>query len=480
MNRETKAFIREFVKDLSENNAAIFAGAGMSIPAGFVDWSELLAEIAEELGLDIERERDLISLAQFHVNEKKTRARINKKIIEEFIEDTEITENHRILSRLPISTYWTTNYDSLVEDSIKQSLKVPDIKSKVTDFYHNIPKRDSIVYKMHGDAKEPKNAVLLKEDYESYHSTHEPFVSALKGDLITKTFLFIGFSFNDPNLDYILSRVRVTHDAPRMHYFFVRKPKLGEKGNETEADYDYNVRRQVLMIGDLKRYGIQLLVIDEYSEIETILAEIENQFRKKTVFISGSAVEYGNWTNSEAQEFVHKLSKEIILEKYKIVNGFGWGVGSAVINGALDAIYNNRNNLSENQLILRPFPQFETGEQKLPELWTSYRQRMTKLAGIAIFLFGNKHNKNKEVILADGVIKEFEISLENGLVPIPVGLTGYASEEIYKIISDDFAKYYGNSEIIINKVKELALNDELTSDEIINKVLEILKEVNKV
>jgi hypothetical protein len=31
-------FLREFSKEVEEGNAAIFAGAGLSIPAGFVDW----------------------------------------------------------------------------------------------------------------------------------------------------------------------------------------------------------------------------------------------------------------------------------------------------------------------------------------------------------------------------------------------------------------------------------------------------------
>ena len=69
MNREIESFIKDFVKDLAERNVAIFSGAGMSIPAGYVNWSELLKDIADELGLSIDREHDLISLAQYHVNE---------------------------------------------------------------------------------------------------------------------------------------------------------------------------------------------------------------------------------------------------------------------------------------------------------------------------------------------------------------------------------------------------------------------------
>jgi len=42
--------------------------------------------------------------------------------------------------------------------------------------------------------------VLTRDDYEQYHleQSRGPFVTALSGDLVEKTFLFLGFSFTDP------------------------------------------------------------------------------------------------------------------------------------------------------------------------------------------------------------------------------------------------------------------------------------------
>ncbi|BDP76414.1 hypothetical protein EfmAA242_06420 [Enterococcus faecium] len=39
--------------------------------------------------------------------------------MDNFGEELEISENHRILASLPIETYWTTNYDHLIEKSPK-------------------------------------------------------------------------------------------------------------------------------------------------------------------------------------------------------------------------------------------------------------------------------------------------------------------------------------------------------------------------
>lgn len=140
MEKEIEAFINDFVNDLAANNAAIFAGAGMSKAAGFVDWPELLADIAKELGLEIDKETDLISLAQYHVNEKDSRAKLSKKIVEEFVEDTELTENHHIIARLPVSTYWTTNYDRLIENALREAKKDPTLNMRSSKFLTRVPK----------------------------------------------------------------------------------------------------------------------------------------------------------------------------------------------------------------------------------------------------------------------------------------------------------------------------------------------------
>jgi len=78
--KEQKKFITDFVIEIKNGDAAIFAGAGLSAPAGFVNWKGLLKDLAEELGLDIEKEHDLIGVAQYHFNRHK-RGKINNKII---------------------------------------------------------------------------------------------------------------------------------------------------------------------------------------------------------------------------------------------------------------------------------------------------------------------------------------------------------------------------------------------------------------
>ncbi|MEO6177577.1 MAG: SIR2 family protein [Flavobacterium circumlabens] len=472
---EINGFINDYVKDLRSGNASIFVGAGISRAAGYVDWKGLLSEIAESLSLDINKEYDLLSIAQYHVN-ANGRARINKKILDEFTEENEETENHRILARLPFRTIWTTNYDNLIEDTCSRYNKIVDDKHSVKQLFQNKPKSDLILYKMHGDIDFPGDAILTKEDYEGYFSTHEAFITTLSGELISKTFLFIGFSFTDPNIDHVLSRLNFKYKKKdREHYCLLKKHSIHDFSGD-QAELDYNLRKQQLFISELKRFGITAILIEDYSDITEILAEIEKRYNSHSIFISGSAIEYGEFTSLEAQSFIHLLSKEIIKKNLNVINGFGLGVGSAIINGALDAVYSENKKYSENQLVLKPFPQFPSGEKDLKQLWEEYRHNMISRAGIILILFGNKETENG-IINANGVKIEFEIAIEKGLVPIPIFYTGYMSQEIFDEISKNFNKY-NLTEELFNDISNLKL-DKGDLNKSIKEIISIIQKIAK-
>ncbi|WP_204375420.1 SIR2 family protein [Aeromonas veronii] len=464
--REQNRLIEELLEAMNNRNLAIFAGAGLSIPAGYVNWKQLLKPIADELDLDIEKEENnLVQLAQYHCNvNQSNRGKINQLLVNEFSHCARLTENHRVLAKLPIETFWTTNYDKMIESALSNAGKIPDVKYNNKQLAFTVPRRDAIVYKMHGDAEHPSEAILTKDDYESYHVRMQPFLNALSGDLVSKTFLFIGFSFTDPNLDYILSRVRIAYSRDqRPHYCLLKN--LERYDDETDANFEYRQRKQELFIQDLLRFGIKSVMVDEYKEITDILHQLEYKLRSKSIFISGAANIYDPYGEAESERFVYELSKELVAQNYKVVSGFGLGIGSAVISGALESIYMSGNKLDDDQLLLRPFPQTQVGETDLKALWRKYREDMISYAGIAIFIFGNKYFDGR-VALSNGMMEEYEIALEQGLLVLPIGSTGYMAQELWldlksKInsgeynISDDLKKQILNlGEVGIN-LKEL-------------------------
>ena len=95
-----------------------FAGAGLSASLGYVDWKGLLRTPARRIGLDVDKETDLVTLAQYIYNEDRSKQPLAELIKNNFVSSNNINENHEILTKLPIKTYWTTNYDSLIEDAL--------------------------------------------------------------------------------------------------------------------------------------------------------------------------------------------------------------------------------------------------------------------------------------------------------------------------------------------------------------------------
>ncbi len=472
MSKKVEHFIKDFLREIEENNAAIFAGAGLSAASGFVDWKALLKDFAIDLDLDIDKESDLVSLAQYHLNKNaNNRHSLNDKIANEFHHGKIPNVNHQILARLPISIYWTTNYDKLIEKSLENVGKIVDVKYTTQHLAKTIHGRDAIIYKMHGDVEHPDDAIISKDQYERYYDSHGAYINTLSGDLVSKTFLFIGFSFTDPNLDYVLSRIRVTFkNNQRKHYCIFREVK--QYKDELPADYDYRKIKQALAISDLLRFNIHVLLVSEYEEITAILKEIEDRFKRKTIYISGSAHEFGTWGQEVSEKFISDLSRAIIKNGFRIVSGFGLGVGSSVITGVLEEIYLNKKEKLQDQLLLRPFPQGEKGKAQ----WDLYRKDMISYAGISLFIFGNKLEDGK-LVTANGVHREFEISVEQKAIVVPLGATGYVANDLWNKVKDDYLKYTGTNESV-DLFKELG-NDALSPNELVSVVIKFLNQIIK-
>lgn len=455
VSHEVKEFIQKFTKELSESNAAVFVGAGLSKAAGYVDWPSLMAPIAEGLGLDIAKETDLVSLAQYHLNANAThRQQLNQLLVENFSDLREPSENHRLLARLPIRTFWTTNYDRLLESALQSSGKRVDAKYTNAQLATTRRGRDVTIYKMHGDVEHPDKAILTKDDYERYTSTHSPFIEALSGDLVEKTFLFIGFSFTDPNIDFILSRIRSRYSSSQRQHYYMAKRRSRIK-NETQKNYQYGLTKQALVVQDLMRFNIRTVLLDDYKEVPDILREIERHNRRSTIFVSGSAEDFAPWGRPATEQFLSALAAELIRRDFKIASGFGLGIGTAVVTGAVQEIYSTSDRGIDDQIILRPFPRGIRNAMEREKTYARYRNDLIAQAGVAIFVMGNKI-VDGSTSKADGVLQEFSIARQLGLYLVPIGCSGWIASDLFRVVMEEAQQLFPrNSRKIVPLLEEL-------------------------
>ena len=469
---DRNVMIKKYCDALNEGRAAIFAGAGLSASAGFVNWAGLLKDVADELNCKIDAHTNLVDLAQYYVNETKSTHELSRAILNKFPSSTAPTINHQILASLPIDTYWTTNFDKLIERSLEEANIVYDVKS--------LPERLAIsksgskvtVYKMHGDVDNPHKTILTRDHFEQYPNTHQAFLNNFNYDLTNRTFIFLGLSFDDPNLQYVMKYARNLYkENQRVHYYILRK--LKQDTGESDEAFANRKRMQELFVEDLKNYGIQTVMIDEYDEITEILIEIKRRYLRKTIFISGAAHEYGNYSETDFKAFLRKLSYDLISHDFRIVNGYGLGFGNEVVAGAMEAI-NDMHKTVDGNLTILPFP------QNIPDpvkMWQIHRENMISKTGVTLFFLGNKIDKSGKVIPSNGMQSEYDISKANGNFLIPVGATGFITKQLWDMQMKDIAA--GGT--IYDGVKDdlIALGDStLSLDQIRKLLISLIEKIN--
>ncbi len=163
--------------------------------------------------------------------------------------------------------------------------------------------------------------------------------------------------------------------------------------------------------------------------------------KRKTVFISGSAYEYGRF-GDDGKTFIRELSRSLVKNGFQLISGFGSGVGNYVVEGALNEIYLGEGEKLTSRLKVFPFP-VET--HLLESIQKNYRNDIISQAGTAIFLFGNKL-EDISIREADGMRKEFEIARDHKVLLIPVGACGYISEQLWQDMLGQYDAYFDSRE----------------------------------
>lgn len=449
MIEDKQVVIDNFTLALRQNTASIFIGAGISAEIfNNRKWSELIQPYADKINLV--NENDFPFIAQAYVNSNNNLTQFKNEIGLSFVSE-QTTSVHLICAQLPIKNYWTTNFDCAIENALSQINREFDL---IYDNNSFVPKskRPTVVYKCHGDCKNPDSIVLTTDDYESYKKHNPNFIAALLNELASNTILFMGYSFSDPDINNLLAKIKNENKNLAPHFFITKKEK--DKNLAT---------KQALKLKQFEKYGIFSLLIDEYTEIEVIIKEIYKQYMSYKVLISGTASDYSYFgTEVIAKELVYgigyNLIKNDLEHRIQIVNGEGLGIGTSLKEGITDAVTELDKDIA-NYWLPYPFSPKYYSQHEKQEPWETqyreYRKKMIDQCGIVFFMFGNKKNADGNIVNADGVKKEFDIAVEKSKYVFPIGSTGYMAKELANLVVNDFEKYNGNLPNIKAKYLEI-------------------------
>lgn len=474
-------FVKNYALSIQKKEAAIFVGAGTSMPSGNLSWTELIQPLADTLKININSYNDLVDITQYFLNDQAgNRNFINERILDSMSDQHHNNKTLKAISELPVSTFWTTNYDHLLEKHLEESGRKVDIKRNESSLTNSIRGRDATVFKMHGDKDDVNNTVITRDDFMNYTENHPNMSTALRGDFINKTFLFVGYSFNDPNLNYILGKIKKTNPKNQRRHFCIVK-----RVQKDAPIYQDNIQQfyqdevlQKYKVTDLNSYGIKTIFVDSYDEIPNILQDIKLKSLCNNVFVSGSIEDYKDFDRKSADKIVFELAYSLVTQNFKIISGFGLGVGDNVINGALQAIDDSDHRSLDDNLRLFPFPMADTNERddEIRAHWTEYRKKIISESGICLFLFGNKKTADGKTVIADGMMEEFEIAKSMNKFIIPVGFTKSLAQELWKQFNDELPAYLNPNDF--QKLEKITEISEKSINESVQTILKLIKRLN--
>lgn len=420
---EKTHFLKQFSQHALDERISLFLGAGGSCDAGYPTWADLFAPLARELGTPIDETTDYYRLAQYYSNNfgaPELRKRINERINRNSYKSPLLEE----LIQVGFTNVWTTNFDNVIELNYQQRDILVNKVFRDADFSNiDINKRINI-FKMNGDITNLENIVATQSDFENYSDSHQVMMMFFKRELISSTFLFIGYSFADHLVLDCLSEInRYLGESATYHYAIM-------KNDSNNPYFKY-------FIDDIeRRYHIRVLLVNDYNEIPVVLAELNQCIRRKKIFISGAFSSF----EPQITEFSHNLSqnltKNLFDNDYRIVNGIGRRFGTHLIGYANEYLAKQGIKNIEKHLIVKPF----VGNKEGAEIEKKrLREKVIEQCGTAIFVFGEQDFNS--VDKTSGVWEEFQIAVSQHKNIIPIAYPGLISGEIWKMLKNNITEY---------------------------------------
>lgn len=224
----------DLVRDIAARRSVLFLGAGVSRNSASAsgvhprEWAEYLTHLASKI-TDPARRGDVLQC----VNEGDllTACELARRYLSASVFKTELLQEysgnaykpasiHDDLSRVDSRIVMTTNFDKLYENRANQ---LQDNTVIVKNYYDRdvadvFRRQDRVVLKVHGTIDAPDQTVFTRSQYALARRDYAHFYQLLRGLFITHTFVFLGASMRDPDMQLVLEDHAYRFEGSRPHY----------------------------------------------------------------------------------------------------------------------------------------------------------------------------------------------------------------------------------------------------------------------
>lgn len=217
----------QYIKEIQESNRlVVFVGSGVSKNSDIPTWADLITAIAKKINYDncdsCDSNNEDCPTSDCSIQYNFTRDQYLK--IPEYFFQSDTSDNHsgyysfikeflttekgpnaidEMIFRILPHHIITTNYDSLLECTPGANTQLYTTIYRDADMLEHAS--DKYLLKMHGDLEHPETIILNESDYLDYEQAHPLMCTFIRSLLVNHTFVFVGYSLNDYNLNIIIN-----------------------------------------------------------------------------------------------------------------------------------------------------------------------------------------------------------------------------------------------------------------------------------
>lgn len=228
------AWPHDLVEDIASRRSVLFLGAGVSKSAKNKvgehpkDWKEYLNALALEI-TDVQQrtevqscisESDLLTACELARRFLKPDA-FKRKLLAEFSDKGfEPAEIHDDIIKIDSRFVLTTNFDKLYENRanhIQQNTVLVKnyYDSDIADVFR---RSQRVVLKVHGTIDSADRTIFTRSGYARARTEYSHFYRLLDALFITHTFVFLGASLRDPDIQMLLEDHAYRFEGSRPHF----------------------------------------------------------------------------------------------------------------------------------------------------------------------------------------------------------------------------------------------------------------------
>lgn len=224
----------EIQEAIRSNSLVIFAGSGLSIKFKLPSWQKLTEDVIAYINEN--KYNDLLPLLKSGLFSpisaldlmQNEHTKVRTYIKENFkIDGTKDLSLHKKILEVT-GAIITTNYDNAFEEASLNTI----VPSKYTSSFNISEINKSVkpyIFKLHGCYTEPDNCIIFSSDYKKLYDGDTASKEKLKSIFLDKTILFVGFSFNDPDINLIFSSLDALFENHNRHYILTKQAKDFDK-----------------------------------------------------------------------------------------------------------------------------------------------------------------------------------------------------------------------------------------------------------